>query len=251
MDKLRYYIDTHGNDDSAYEEALALACKLSNQDNQINRVVILIHVKYQTGYFEKILSTETIKKLENGYRFSNCNALFKFETLKTFKDINTHSQVIIACGFDSNEIFPYDDSHSVKVIIAIPWLKDGLKNWVQTWNPNELRGGQSVTIVIPSAIVVTALKELDSIVSGTSHPNDEETTKKYVRALFKYETLDSDIIRGYLVRDLKWHAKDADQIKAWIDKLKAGKSFKGGANTGLHVYYKKWNAASQKSSDTE
>lgn len=124
MKKEHYYIDTQGNDDDAYKEAISFACDLANKDSSITKITLLIGTKQNTGWFERIYGDATVKKLFTGIRSDNCDALIKFETLKTYSDSYKPSEIVITCGLDEDHILKIEDYHSIKAIIAIPWL-----NW--------------------------------------------------------------------------------------------------------------------------
>lgn len=246
MSKQRFFIATSGNDDEAYREAMQYACKLADNDPEIKRVVLLVHTKQNTGWFERIFGREIEKQLFKGTTFKNCRPVFKFETKKTYNDSYTPSEIVITCGLDSEDVLPIDDFYSVKAIIAIPWLVDGLDKWVQTWNPTEIRGNQQAVAAYPepTCIVKKAMQDLtDSInmTTGISHPSDEEQAKTYILALHKYETnLNADIVGAYLVRELNWDTDHAKDIEKLINTLNNGKYFQVGRRTGLQNYYKQW-----------
>lgn len=246
MTKRRFYIDTTGNDDEAYRFAMEFACKLAEEDSEIERVIILIHTKQNTGWFERLFGSDTVKKLFAGLHFKDCKPIFKFETKKTYNDYYDHSEVVITCGLDSDDIFKIDDFNSVKAIIAIPWLKERTYKWVQTWNPIEIRGNQESVKPYPepSCIVKKALEELTNSINmstGIINPFDEEQAKTYILALHKYEpSLDENLVGAYLVRELGWETDHAKDVENLIKTLNTGKHFKGGKRTGLQHYYKYW-----------
>jgi predicted component of type VI protein secretion system len=246
MSKQRFFIATSGNDDEAYKEAMQYACKVAANDSEIKKVVLLIHTKQNTGWFERLFGSDTVKQLFRGTTFKNCGPVFKFETKKTYNDGYTPSEIVISCALDSDDVFPIDDFYSVKAIIAIPWLANGLDKWVQTWNPTEIRGNQQAVKVYPepTCIVKKAMQDLtDSInmSTGISHPSDEEQAKTYILALHKYEdSLNADIVGSYLVKELNWDTDHAKDIEKLINTLNNGKFFKGGRRTGLQNYYKQW-----------
>jgi hypothetical protein len=246
MSKQRFYIDTHGNDDEAYREAMQYACKLAENDSDINKVVILIHTKRNTGWFERLYGREVVKLLFRGTNFKDCKPVFKIETIKTYNEGFEPSEIIITCGLDAEDVLKVDDFYSVKAIISIPWLHENLQKWVQTWSPTELRGNQQVVIAYtaPSCIVIKAPEDLTESINmstGITHHCDEEQAKTYILALHKYEPiLDANIVGSYLVRELDWdtvHAKDVEKL---INILNNGRYFQGGRRKGLQNYYKRW-----------
>ena len=246
MAKQRFYINTKGNDDNAYLEAIKKARELANSDIEIKKVILLIPNKRCTGWFERLFGQGVVKKLFIGHKFNNCNALFKFETVKTYQDNYTLSEIVIICGLNLKDILKIDDFYSVKSIIAIPWLENELEKWVKTWNPINLRSGLKATenYLEPSCIVKKAMENLTysiNMSTGISHPLDEERAKTFILALHKYEpSLNPNVIGAYLVRELSWSNRHAQDIEKLINTLNSGKYFKGGQRTGLKNYYKQW-----------
>lgn len=246
MSKQRFFIATSGNDDKAYREAMQYACMLAENDMEIKKVVLLVHAKQNTGWFERIFGRDTEKQLFKGTTFKNRKPVFKFETKKTYKDSYTPSEIVITCGLDSDDVLPIDDFYSVKAIIAFPWLANGLDKWVQTWNPTEIRGNQQAAAAYPepTCVVKKAMEDLTASINmstGITHPSDEEQAKTYILTLHKYEpSLDVDIVGAYLVRELNWDTDHAKEIEKLINTLNNGKYFQGSRRTGLQRYYKQW-----------
>ncbi len=245
MKKQRFYVDTEGNDDEAYREAIQFACRLADDDPKITRIILLIATKRNTGWFERLFGEGAVKQLFNGAKFKNCRPIIKIESLQTFRADAVSSEIIITCGLDDKDVLKIDDCYSAKAIIAIPWLRQFLQKWIQTWNPADIRGGQTPpSYPEPSCVVKKAMESLTSSINmstGIHHPSDENRAKTFIRALHKYESnLDSNIVGAYLVRKLGWSANHAKDIEKLIDTLNAGRYFRGGEKTGLSNYYKRW-----------
>lgn len=246
MSKQRFFIGTQGNDDEAYREAMSFACQLANEDPEIKRVVLLTHTKQNIGWLERLFGDATVKKLFTGLKFKDCKPTFKIETLRTYNKKYSPEEVVITMGLDSDEVLKIDSNHSIKAIIAIPWLKDGIQKWVQTWNPKELRGNQNTVASYPepSCIVKKAMESLTGTINrttGINNPMDEERAKTYVKALHKYEPkLNADVVGSYLVSKLGWDTHHAKDVEKLINTLNSGKYFKGGQKTGLQLHYKRW-----------
>ena len=146
MSKQRFYVDTQGNDDEAYYEAMQFACKISNTNIEIKRVIILISTKKNIEWFDRIYGKGMEKQLTKGMNFKNCKPLFKLETKKAYTSSRTLSEIVITCGLDEKDLFLIDNFESVKVIIAIPWLSNNIKKWLAVWNPIELRENPQMAI---------------------------------------------------------------------------------------------------------
>jgi len=249
----RFYINTSGNDDEAYRFAIEFACKLANNESNIQKIILYIANKQSTGWFERIYNKETVKKLFNGIKFENCPAIFKFETIKTIKKIysDVASTIVISCGMNSNELFEIDEFQNINYIIAIPWLFEATEKWIRTWHAINLENKKAdKTYPEPNCIIKTALKELTdsiNITTGIQHSLDEHRAKTYLRALHKYEeALEPEIISAYLIRELNWTPDHAFEVEKLINMLNSGKHFKGGEKNDLQYYYKNWQEKCKK-----
>gem|GEM_PF-650004 len=247
----KFYIDTEANDDKAYRLAMQFACELAKKDSNMKKIVLYIHTKQNTGWFDRLFGHEDVKRLFNGLKFNDCPVPFKLETKLTYKSAmyGNASDIVICCGMDADDILKIDDYHSVKYIIAIPWLRRLTDKWIKTWNAFEISGkehGDDEKLSEPSEIVKIAMQELTDTINmstGISHPMDNDRAKTYIRTLHKYEPeLNSDIVTSYLIRELNWDTQHAKDIGKLIETLNIGKYFQGGEKTGLQNYYKRWKA---------
>ena len=246
----KFYLDTEGNDDQAYLSALKFACELASSDTDINRIVLYIASKDNTGWFERLFDSQMVKQLFQGAQFNDCPAVVKFETRITYEKFKygRSNDIVICCGMDSDELLKIDDYSSVKYIIAIPWLRQFNEKWIRTWNAvNIMEGNNSNELEQypePSCIAKKAMESLSRSINmstGITHPSDNELAKTFIRALHKYEPeLNPDIIGAYLVRVLKWDTRHAKKIETLIETLNEGRYFRGGEKTGLQNCYKLW-----------
>lgn len=244
MEKQRFYIDTEGNDDNAYREAIRKSLELA-VDLEIKKIIFLIPTKRNVGLLERILGVERIKELFKGVNYKDSSILMKIETMALYLDNYTESEIVIACSLSLKDVLKIDDFSSVKAIIAIPWVKNELEKWIQTWSPTELRNGQQIVKHSePSCIVKKAMEHLTGSINmstGISNSSDEKQAKTFILALHKYEAeLDPDVIGGYLVRELNWRREHAQDIEHLIDILNKGRYFQGGERVGLQKLYKQW-----------
>lgn len=243
MNKQRFYIDTRGTDDKAYQEAMQYACQLANENSNIDRIILLAATKGNTGWLDRLYGDQTVKKLFKGTTFKDCKPTFKIETLRTYSD-GPSKDIVICMGLKSEDVFKVDDFYAAEAIIAIPWIPEHLEEWIKTWSPIELRTKKSAEgFELPDPIIQVAMKELTNdinMTTGITHPSDEHQAKTYVRALHKYMDIDGEIVAAYLTRELGWDTEHALDLKKLIDTLNAGKYFKGGDKTFLKNYINEW-----------
>ena len=246
----RFYIDTHGNDDGAYDKAYKFALKLAKKDNNIKNIVFLVASKNNTGWLDRLYGESVVKQLFKGIK--EVNLLVKIETIRTYsKSYANATDIVIACGLNSKEIFNIEDYRNVEYIIAIPWLKELAQSWITTKNPSILIVSEEDIIEKtrneipkPSLIIQEAFRELTNSINtstGISHHLDNGKAKTYVKTLHKYEPiLNSDLICSYLVNDLNWEVRHSNDVRKLIDTMNNGKYFVGGDKTGLQNHYKRW-----------
>ena len=191
----KFYIDTVANDDDAYKLAMQFACELAKKDSSIKKIVLYIHTKQNTGWFERLFGSETVKKLFNGLKFTNCLVPFKFETKLTYKNAiyGNASDIVICCGIDSEDLLKIDDYHSVKYIIAIPWLRKFTEKWIKTWSAIEIsdKEKKEESFPEPSCIVKHSMQQLTGSINmstGISHPMDNDRAIFFLSHLFMFSS---------------------------------------------------------------
>lgn len=240
----RYYIKTEGNDDKAYKEAMFFACELVKNGMNASTVILLAKAKGSVGWLDRLFGSVIVKKLFNGTKFENCKPTFLIQTLKTYSSFSASNDIVITMGLDAEEIMKIDDYKDVKVIIAIPWLLEFTDKWIKTWSPTELRTNKKPeSFPDPNPVVKTALQELSSVINmstGIHHSSDNNRAKTYIRALYKYSELNGDVVKSYLMRELRWDSDDANDMKKLIDIINDGRHFKGGDKTFLKNHIKRW-----------
>jgi len=241
----RYHINTQGNDDDAYSEAIKFACKLVENGMDADTIILLARTKRNIGWLERIFDTQTVKQLFNGMKFKNCDAKFLIQTAKTYTRYSANKDIVISMALGYDELMKIDDYNGIKAIVSIPWLKDDIERWIKTWKSKEIRTNEYSEIYeLPEPIVQTAMKELTSVINtstGITHPSDNNRAKTFVRALYKYSTIEGNKTMAYLIRELDWKSDDASDMKKLIDTLNNGKYFQGGDKTYLKNHIKRWN----------
>jgi hypothetical protein len=142
MNKQRFFIDTEGNDDEAYREAIQFAIGFAKKDSKITRIILLVQSKRHTNWLNRLHNDKIVKALFSGMKLPDCDTTIKIETIRTYRKGHNQSDIVITFALPINEVYKLDDYDLVKVIIAIPWLKNGVARWVIDWNSIELRNKQ-------------------------------------------------------------------------------------------------------------
>ena len=92
------------------------------------------------------------------------------------------------------------------------------------------------------ALLRIALQEMDIRMFESKdfhHTDDENTCKTYIRTIHKYmPEVTSSQIEKILITKLKWSSGNATKVGELLNRLKNGRTFQGGEETGVATYYK-------------
>lgn len=244
----RYYANVQGADPDAIEACLKKANEIIANDPDVDCIVLYSYTKHNFDTVARIFGSENVLRMEKQpIRFKELARPVQCLTERTFNDWNQRSCIIICCHMDSKAVQKVDDYRSAKYVMAVSWLKDSLAEWVRRWNAECVYGEDIRYEVIEDdnlALLRIALKEMDVRMFGSKdfhHPDDENTCKTYIRAFHKYmPEVTSSQIENILVTELNWTNGNAIQVGDLLDRLKNGRTFRGGDKTGLVNYYKGW-----------
>lgn len=138
-----------------------------------------------------------------------------------------------------------DDLSACQAIIALPWSKDELNLWVETWNPdiidqNGITKAQSSPKTISNSIVKKAISEISF--RDISHPSDKENLVTKFK-IFKKNNINysTDEIVSYLIRERHWETEDAHEAKDIGDRINNGQRVNGGDFTNEKEALKRWS----------
>lgn len=247
----KFYIDTFGPHVEDIAKAFKFAISIAKRDKEIKRIIFYSYTK--TNFMQVDKYFEDVHRLQlpdTGVKIQGMNVLVKCETKITYRKQYSYgtTDIVIACHMDSKDIYVLDDDAKAKYIIAIPWIEHGVDEWVRRWFAKEISGKATVDTKEASVdpLLSVALKEMDILMFETkslSHQSDEETCKTYIRTIHKYmPNVTPTEIENYLVRNLSWTSANANEVGNLLARLKEGRTFKGGAKTGLQNYFKGWKA---------
>jgi hypothetical protein len=245
----KFYIETSGGHVEEIEKAFLYAVNLAKADKEVRRIIFYSFTKsnfMQVNMYFKNLIGRCLTA--DGFKISGMDVLVKCETRITYNKqySNDKTDVVIACHMSSKDIYALDDDAKTKYIVAIPWMEHDVDEWVRRWNAIEISGENKEKPVekVINPLLPVALYEMDVNMFETkslSHQSDEETCKTYIRVIHKHlPDISPEDIENYLVRELSWTAENAHKVGELLGRLKAQRTFQGGAKTGLQDYYKRW-----------
>lgn len=249
--KTKYYADAYGPDTKALAECIRKAFELADSDDEVERVVLYSYTKNNFMQVDKIFGADNVTQMFScPMKFNECTKPIKCATEITYKKEceyrNNLKDVVVCCHMDSKAVFKVDDYMTAKYIIALSWTMEGLKKWKTRWhaqNVLESKTEESSKCVI-NPILQIALREMVNRMFNSKnliHSDDEETCKTYIRTIHKYlpEVMSSDI-EDILVTELGWENRNSSEVGELLQRLKDGRTFKGGQKTYLKEYYNHW-----------
>lgn len=244
----RYYANVQGSEPKAILACLKKANEIIASDPDVNRIILYSYRKSNFNTVDQILGDENVERMfSQPLRFKGIAKPIQCLTERTYKDWSQQSNIVICCHMDSKAVQKVDDFHSAKYVMAVSWVKDSLAEWVRRWNAECIFGEEIDDMNIKDdnlALLRIALKEMDIRMFGSKdfhHPDDENTCKTYIRTFHKYmPEVTSSQIEDILVTELKWTSGNAAQVGELLNRLKNGRTFRGGDKTGLAQYYKEW-----------
>lgn len=244
----RYYANVQGPIAEAIMACLKKANEICAKDTDVTRIVLYSYTKNNFDTVSRIFGPENVNRmLKQPVRFREFSKPVQCLTERTYNDWSQQACIVICCHVDSKAVQKVDDFRSAKYIMAVSWLKDGIAEWVKRWEAECVYGDEikaENTGDDNLALLRIALKEMDIRMFESKdfhHPDDENACKTYIRTIHKYmPEVTSSQIEDILVTELNWSSGNAAQVGELLDRLKNGRTFRGGDKIGLVNYYKGW-----------
>lgn len=244
----RYYANVQGPEPKAILACLKKANEIIANDPDVDCIVLYGNTKSNFNTVSQILGDENVSRMfSQPLRFDGISKPIQCLTERTLNNRDQGARIVICCHMDSKSVQKVDDIYSAKYVMAVSWLKDSLAGWVRRWNAECIYGDEIKDVNTNDdnlSLLRIALEEMDIRMFGSKdfhHPDDENTCKTYIRTIHKYmPEVTSSQIENILVTELKWTSSNAAQIGELLDRLKCGRTFRGGDRTGLVQYYKGW-----------
>lgn len=247
----KFYADAYGVDLEALKACIYKAFELADSDDEIKRVVLYSYTKNNFTQVSRLFGSDYVKLMfSRPLKFDLCSKPIKCATEITYKKEceyrDTPKDVVVCCHMDSRAVCKVDDYLTAKYIIALSWTMDGLKDWKSRWHAQNVldTNTEETASYVVNPILETALREMDDRMFNSKnfgHPDDEEVCKTYIRAIHKYlpEVTAVDV-ENFLVSELGWENKHAAEVGNLLQRLKDGRTFRGGKKTYLKEYYNNW-----------
>ena len=253
--KNRYYADAYGADLNALKACVKKAFEIADADDEVARVVFYSYTKNNFVQVSRVFGDDYVDLMfTRPLRCSECSKPIRCMTAITYKKEcefrDSPKDVVVCCHMDSKDVFKVDDYRTAKYIIALSWNLNGLDAWKKRWNAQNVLEEETVeeSMTRHNSVLMTALREMDVRMFQTKnlgHPDDAETCKTYIRAIHKYipDVMPAEL-ENCLVTEFGWENRNASEVGGLLQRLKEGRTFRGGQKTYLKEYYTRWKAKS-------
>lgn len=249
--KNKYYADAYGADMNALLACVKKAFEIAEADDEVARVVFYSYTKNNFMQVSRVFGDDYVDAMfTRPLKFRECSKPIRCMTAITYKKEceyrHSPKDIVVCCHMDSRDVFKVDDYKTAKYIIALSWTQDGLNAWKKRWNAQNVLEDETEEESTPchNRLLMTALQEMDIRMFRTKnlgHPNDAETCKTYIRAIHKYMPEVTPVeLENCLVTELGWENRNASEVGALLQRLKEGRTFRGGQKTYLKEYYNRW-----------
>ncbi len=237
-----------GNNNTQILKAFQLATDICKSDTSIKSLIIYVPTQNNVDHIKAAFGEQFLKDILKGKGISlySGGPGVRILTDKTIQNCAMTTTVIVATYVSYETLIKADELYECKAIIAIPWLKDELNFWVDTWNPEiidqqgNLVKQDKIPLTISNPIVQNAIDEFSF--SSITHPSDRETFVTNFKILKKNNVaFNTDEISAYLVREKKWTNEDAQEVKELGDKINIGQRVNGGDLTYENEALRRWS----------
>jgi hypothetical protein len=211
----RYFIDCEGSDDDALRTAFIWLT--TEAERRSVPAVVVTYAKANAENFSRILGPQVTAALVAGKAVTVNGQAVRLATVTKGLPASLRGSVVLAVWIDDPKLSEIDDL-APRAMCVIPWIPDGIRQWLTSWQARDLRSGQAKTLPSgPSPITQAALSSLTvsvNLSTGLVHPDDrDEAILTFSLLRERNERFDAAEVRAWAVNN-RWSAKGADELRA-------------------------------------
>ena len=225
-DRASYYIDVDG----ANEEAVRLAFVWLQQavercaQTPVALLVVPIKDTLTRSFAASVLTEAQIRALQKGQRIPIAGGgLLELATER--KMPYSASGPVLALYPMQKMLDRIDDMHGVTEVLVVPWLRQNVEAWVNTWQAEEITGkgrGQPPSL---HPMLVEALDTLATLINVSAPNTSDERTAVEVFTLLRGEGVpyDPTEVRAWLMSKHGFPPRSADIMTKKAAAVQQGK----------------------------
>ncbi len=221
------YIQSEGPNKAALARAFKWLFDLNNSGFNINALIATPVNANLDGIVKELLGEDIIKTLIRNETVRLSDKL----TLQaiTQKDKFYQWDGYIIAIYPTKELLDKIDGLNASHVLVVPWLLTEVDFWIKMWNAQNIddinKKREAPEMIEPiMEIALNHLNEMVNVSTGISHPSDHAATAQLFEILLangiKYDT---EQIRSYLIANLGWKPKHADDVVVIADKILSGR----------------------------
>ena len=203
MDTLRVLFDSEGPRKEPILQSLAFTKELCSQSKKPLKVVLVVPAKkyFDHGVFSGIFPRDYIRMLTKGISLTLPNtSTLSLDSVKTYNPYEP-KDIVLGVHISRKDIENIEKTRNIFCIIIVPWIKDDIIEWKNTWNPRMIGSSGSIEdeyqVNLP-LVVERGLKSLTTRINlstGLTHPSDYASAVELLKIMYKggYQFNPSDI----------------------------------------------------------
>lgn len=245
-DRPRFYVEAKGPDVEAVRVGLKWLAEAANRCGGSEAILAIPTKRNLLGsVLTEALGESAAKALNAGRPVSlTTGVALKLVTYRM--SLYPQTPTPILCVYTSKAFLDkVDATHNVSEMCVVPWIMDEVRQWVETWAPEELTGKGTEPQARPlDPIVEEALLSLTVVVnvaSGLSHPSDRATAIQVFKILYRNQVpFEPEAVRRYLIAECGWQPTDADEVKSIAQGVLVGRRFRRGRPSLRRNIFQQW-----------
>ncbi|WP_420182086.1 DUF1889 family protein [Haloarcula sp. KBTZ06] len=229
-DRSTVFIDTEGPDEEAIELGLAWVLQLGEQNKGKQNAILALNTKSQLeGVFSDVVGESAANSLSQKQPVQVGEAELQLMT-KRIDPSGWQRGPVLALYPGEDLLNKIDSMRGVTDVLVIPWSKDTVQFWIDTWGASALQSDASGDQPeIDDPVAKEAVDTLDALVNtsnGITHSSDRSSCIEIFKTLHSNRiSFDPETVRAWLVTEKGWDPDYADDVKEIAESIQAGKRF--------------------------
>jgi hypothetical protein len=224
-----WYISSHGPDTEALRAALAWLGERARSSGTGSGLLVVSGKGNLEGTLETVLGRNAVSQLgkDNRVRIGGTTIELMTERIKR----SSWAGPVLALYPTERLLGLIDGIRGVSDVLVVPWLAEEVVPWIRTWSARELGStAEAPAPAFSNPTVRAALEALNDRVNratGLAHPSDRAAAIEMFRLLRRArETFSPEEIRSWLLSQLSWQPRHADQVAEVAEKVLSGGRFR-------------------------
>jgi|GEM_PF-926915 hypothetical protein len=221
-----WYVNSRGSNPDAVRQAIAWLQKGGERFGWRSALLAVPGKRNLDGAVESTIGSRAVKELS-----STKQTRIRGLTLHLMTELINASIVSapVVAVFPTVQLLDKVDAlHGPSDVLVVPWTMEEVTSWIQTWSAREL--GAEEEVPLPSfsnptvQVALEALTQHINLSTGLAHASDRASAVEMFSILKRSgEAFSPDEVRSWLVRQLGWHPRHANDAADMATKVMEGR----------------------------